>query len=617
MLWSIPSIMTSQRAAGNGYTSYSTITINYTKVPNTDQTDFPLMVMGTYSFFKTVANGGYVTNSSGYDIIFTSDSGGANKLKWETVYWNGTTGEVKYFVKIPTLSHTANTIIYVWYGNSSVTTDQSDKANTWDSGFYSVLHFGDGTTFSSADSKGTVTYTNNGVTEASGSTGIGAASFNGSSNFLNGGNSFGLTGDLTINLWSYATNVVSILAKVPVGTGKANPIKFGYYGGTNKMGLSLGDGTNETISSSNTLQNASTWTHIGVKLSGTTYTFFFNGATDGSGTNAQSRSDNGSINATIGTNSGVGTEWYAGKIDEFWVSTTARSNDWIATVYNNQHAPETFYLITPAIYLLDTYSAKYGYSLRKLKSTATSAIRVNRSSDSTEQDIGFDSNGDFDITSYNTFVGGGTGRVMKWYDQSGNGNHLNGNGVVAEVPVFVTNIFGTRPGLSFDGVNDAMSSTNNPYFSSAASASIFQVFKIPTDPNPTANLTGPVFYCTGDSTADNHLPWTDGTIYDSTFSTTRKSTANPSPTLTNTSLYTIMSGPSDWRNYINNTLLYSTSTNTFSNAGFTGKAWIGVSTFAFRWFPGYTGEIIVFDRMVSSSDRNSISDNISDYYTIK
>jgi len=266
--------------------------------------------------------------------------------------------------------------------------------------------------------------------------------------------------------------------------------------------------------------------------------------------------------------------------------------------------------------LFDTYPGKYGYSLRKLKTGATAAIRVNRSSDSTEQDIGFDSNGDFDIAAYNTFVGGGTGRIMKWYDQSGNGNHLLGNGIVSEVPVFATSQFGSLPGLSFDGTNDAMSSTNNPFFPSATAASVFQVFKIPSDPNATANKTGPLFFCNGDSTTDSHLPWIDGTIYDSLFSTTRKTVGNPTPSMTSPTLYTVISGASDWRAYINNSSLFTTATNTFSNAGFTGKAWVGVSTFAFRWFPGYAAEILVYDSVLSDADRNAISGNINTYYTL-
>ena len=71
--------------------------------------------------------------------------------------------------------------------------------------------------------------------------------------------------------------------------------------------------------------------------------------------------------------------------------------------------------------LLDLYpSASVAYSLRKLRTAYSgSAIRVRRSSDNTEQDIGFTGN-DLNTTALTTFVGAGNGFVTTWYDQSGN-----------------------------------------------------------------------------------------------------------------------------------------------------------------------------------------------------
>jgi hypothetical protein len=72
--------------------------------------------------------------------------------------------------------------------------------------------------------------------------------------------------------------------------------------------------------------------------------------------------------------------------------------------------------------LLDLYpNAAVAYSLRRLRSGYTgSAIRVRRSSDNAEQDIGFVSNV-LDTASLLTFVGAGDGFVTTWYDQSGLG----------------------------------------------------------------------------------------------------------------------------------------------------------------------------------------------------
>jgi hypothetical protein len=74
--------------------------------------------------------------------------------------------------------------------------------------------------------------------------------------------------------------------------------------------------------------------------------------------------------------------------------------------------------------LLDLFpNAAVAYSLRKLRNAYSgSAIRVRRSSDNTEQDIGFVGN-NLDTASLLAFCGVGNGFVTTWYDQSGNANN--------------------------------------------------------------------------------------------------------------------------------------------------------------------------------------------------
>jgi hypothetical protein len=71
--------------------------------------------------------------------------------------------------------------------------------------------------------------------------------------------------------------------------------------------------------------------------------------------------------------------------------------------------------------LLDLYpGAAAAYSVRKLRTAYTgNAIRVRRSSDNAEQDIGFVA-GNLDTTSLTTFCSGTNGFVTTWYDQSTN-----------------------------------------------------------------------------------------------------------------------------------------------------------------------------------------------------
>lgn len=119
--------------------------------------------------------------------------------------------------------------------------------------------------------------------------------------------------------------------------------------------------------------------------------------------------------------------------------------------------------------LLDLYpNASAAYSVRKLRSAYTgSAIRVRRSSDNTEQDIGFTALGNLNTTALTTFCSGTNGFVTTWYDQSGNARNVTQT-TAANQPqivssgsvVTISGIGGSKPSLLFDGTNDFMSRTN-------------------------------------------------------------------------------------------------------------------------------------------------------------
>ena len=166
---------------GNGYTYSRSITIYHAKVSNTDQSNFPVLISGTYSYLATTANGGNVQNSNGYDVIFTSDAGCANKLNHEVETYSATTGAVNYWVKVPTVSHSSDTTIYLCYGNSIITADQSNKTAVWDANYKGVWHLPNGSSLSATDSTANANGgTISGVVAAAAKT-DGGGSFNGAS----------------------------------------------------------------------------------------------------------------------------------------------------------------------------------------------------------------------------------------------------------------------------------------------------------------------------------------------------------------------------------------------------------------------------------------------------
>ena len=114
--------------------------------------------------------------------------------------------------------------------------------------------------------------------------------------------------------------------------------------------------------------------------------------------------------------------------------------------------------------LLDLYpNAAAAYSLRKLRTAyAGASIKVRRSSDNTEQDIGFVDN-ELDTASLLAFVGSGDGFVTTWYDQSGGGNDASQT-TAANQPQIVSSgsviLENGKPSFQFDGSDDWLRMSN-------------------------------------------------------------------------------------------------------------------------------------------------------------
>lgn len=131
---------TETRADGATYSYRRAITIDHTKVSTEDQISFPVLISGTYSYLKTIANGGNVQSADGDDIIFTSDLAGTTILDHEVESYSSSTGAIAAWVRIPTLASSSDTTIYMFYGNSAITSAQEKASSVWDSNFKLVLH---------------------------------------------------------------------------------------------------------------------------------------------------------------------------------------------------------------------------------------------------------------------------------------------------------------------------------------------------------------------------------------------------------------------------------------------------------------------------------------------
>jgi hypothetical protein len=106
--------------------------------------------------------------------------------------------------------------------------------------------------------------------------------------------------------------------------------------------------------------------------------------------------------------------------------------------------------------------ASVAYGLRRLSRFWTgAAIRVMRTSDNSQLDIGFIGE-DLDIVTLLAFVGSDNGEIVIWYDQSGNGRHAVS--ITGSRPRIVSNgaieTQNGKPAIRFDGVNDYLAAAS-------------------------------------------------------------------------------------------------------------------------------------------------------------
>lgn len=335
------------------FSYYKSATIDHTQCGTSDSTDFPVTIWLTDADLKTVGNGGYAQNANGYDIRPYSDSGLTTPLTFELVNYNASNGTIEMFVKIPTLSHSADTVFYLAFGDAGVNTDGS-STSTWNANFAGVYHFGSAGSLSANDStSNAVNGTNNGVSANAGYVVGGAGSFDGTDDFIDLGTQPNY-GPITVSCWfntSDVTNFGTIIcdADATVSRGQTGLFVgtdlnshaleyFGYYPG--------GSNFREAASPTNSI-SINTW-YQGVYTddgnnTNTSGSVFINGVRQ-----TVSRANIGSpgIPANNPVCMGkVGTpslDIFVGLLDEVRRSFVILSDDWILSEYNNQVSGSTF-----------------------------------------------------------------------------------------------------------------------------------------------------------------------------------------------------------------------------------------------------------------------------------
>ena len=271
--------------------------------------------------------------------------------------------------------------------------------------------------------------------------------------------------------------------------------------------------------------------------------------------------------------------------------------------------------VTP---LLDTYpGAAAAFSLRKLRTAYTgSAIRVRRSSDNTETDIGFNGGGGLDTTALATFCGIGSGFVTKWYDQA-NSNRVEQFTTGQQPLIYLSGAY--LGYILYDGIDDRLSCTVGSIIWNGSTSSLITIVSSPdiATPNSSNDIAATL-------QIEETAGW--GTIYvtiGSTFLKWRYGTGqtNNNNSYTRTSstancVVNVNKSTTTETLYLNNSLVMTATGKLSTLAGNSNIYFnIGKSSANSSCWKGYQKEIIMYNSN-QASNISGINSNINSYYSI-
>ena len=327
-----------------GWSYRKKITIDHSNV-DTDLTDFPLLVKITEDSDISTAL------ANGHDIRFTTQDG-TTLLSYERESWQGGNGSqvtAVIWVKVPSISATTNTDIYMYYGKSDAE-DGQDATNVWDSNFKGVYHLNDPINPLDATSNNN-DGTNHGTIAATGKIG-GAGNFDGISSSV-GLSNLTISNSVTISSWIKMNSSTGTILGF---CGDLNSLCTGgdyslltlrvvnnavqmYLSHTQNMYRRIGAATGAIISQeiwfyvTGVINNYAT-NDIDLYVNGEAQSITYNNVSSGGGSLTMSPFL-GSLWIVYNNSSST---YFNGLLDETRISSTARTAEWIKFEYNNMNS---------------------------------------------------------------------------------------------------------------------------------------------------------------------------------------------------------------------------------------------------------------------------------------
>ncbi|MBL8029796.1 MAG: DUF2341 domain-containing protein [Candidatus Doudnabacteria bacterium] len=352
-----------------GFAHYRTITIPAQSTNSADLSSFPVLISTTLNSLKTTSNGGSVTNANGYDIVFYSNSSLSSKLDYQVESYNSATGELNAWVRVPVVSRSAPTLIYMAYGNSGIASSQESVTSVWDSNYKAVLHMADSTSntdIQDSTSNGNLA-ANVANTNGKSIAGIikNALSYDGSTDYSSFGSSntlnFAANEPFTFSAWFKTTNSYGAIISFrnSAQDGAVMDLVVGHTGAADNGGrlavlVRRDNGGGGFCQIFGNLVNDNNWHYaVAKRNSSGTVQLYLDGSSQGTCSGSET---SGAITTNL-RNIAFERRWVQdgylsqstqaleASLDEIRISNIDRSSDWVATEHRNQSSPGAFYTV--------------------------------------------------------------------------------------------------------------------------------------------------------------------------------------------------------------------------------------------------------------------------------
>jgi type IV pilus assembly protein PilY1 len=347
-------------AAQAGYSYRKEITIDHNKVSgSTNLTNFPVLIdiIADPDLMGQVF-GGHVEHTDGYDIIFKDASN--NQIAHEVEQYSSGTGRLLAWVRVPTLDYNNDTIIYMHYGNSAISAPTENPPGVWDpAGYRGVWHMEENPAGAAPQMMDSTGYENNGtaldnswnlwISSDSRVGKIGNATWfhdhGGSTKKIDVGNDASVmcTNAFTFQAW-VKPEVIDEYNRYLFHKDESYRIHITRgYNDTPGMHVYLDDGWDGTHTNTSPLTENEWHLYVAVYDSADRMArLFVNGVQE----KTEDHSDHSGYTIRSGdAHLEIARRDTESTVDEARISCVARSGDWLATEFNSQSDPWSFYSI--------------------------------------------------------------------------------------------------------------------------------------------------------------------------------------------------------------------------------------------------------------------------------